>query len=639
MGGDVTDNSVKLYDSKIVGNQGGSGGSAGRGGATIFGGASLGAHGGNTTIVSSASGVNYRVGDASGGAGGDVSGNTVELYGTELKGGEGSAARDFNGGHGGGSVLGGFSNGGLAGFVGSRGDEVGSLQQQTAANGGRGGNVTNNHVLLVGSTIVGGAGGADGSSREGGVGGRGGGSIYGGVSTGGLAGFVEANHSFDADGGDSGNVQYNSVEIRDTVITGAAGGTGVLGGHGGGSVFGGLSNGGMGGAPRYDLKLHPASASGGVAGNVTHNSVALHNTTLKGAKGGVSTTNVNVSGIYGHNGGSVYGGMSIGGAGGDSLEGGDGGVAWGGDAGDVTHNNVLISGKTTISENIYGGHSIGGAPSIVLDPEAKPGLGKLAHHNTVTLVGDELAVGTYADDGSYLNTGHIYGGLSLNGDGSVNEDAEFASYYQGNTLNLDGYRGQVAGIHNFENYNWVLPTDVAGGDALVQIVQGGDAVELGHTKHTVAMKSDGNRLNKGDVITLIDQVVGDPTLTTKRITQGNFIVYDATMKVEGKELQLDIAGGARLNPAAQAVLGGRSASLALVNQGADMISDYASTACKNGVFVLADGGTNRHNNGSHLKLNDSRFALGASGCFDLPDQSTLNASAFLEHGRGNYHNR
>ena len=162
--------------------------------------------------------------------------------------------------------------------------------------------------------------------------------------------------------------------------------------------------------------------------------------------------------------------------------------------GDATNNSVSIE-DATIDGNVYGGVTSNGN----------------ATNNLITLTGGNVKI-----------AGTVYGGF-FNG-----EVRSAADVFTGNTLNLNHFRGELGGIENVQNYNWILPKDVVNNDALVRIT-GENPVNLANTTHKVAIDNDGNRLTVGDKITLIDKTANAPT-STMEVKQGNFLIYD--MKAE-----------------------------------------------------------------------------------------------------------
>ncbi|MFU1904881.1 autotransporter domain-containing protein [Bordetella avium] len=587
-------------------------------------------------------------------------------------------------GHGGGSVFGGISTGGAAGYSkSSSSSPSSSSSSSSSANGGNGGNVSANTIAITNSTLTGAAAGAGGSVflfgpsasayvyGGGGAAGHGGGSVFGGISTGGAAGYSEAASSFaaaassSANGGDGGAVSANTIAITNSTLTGAAAGAGGsvtssayayggggAAGHGGGSVFGGISTGGAAGnsSSSSSSSLSSSSANGGNGGNVSANTIAITNSTLTGAAAGAggsitssSSSGYGGGGAAGHGGGSVFGGISTGGAAGyaDSFGSATSSSANGGHGGDVTDNKITISGVSKISGDIYGGISQGGAKGKVRSSttitDGIDGQGGLVQNNTITLIGKDITIG-----------GSIYGGRSINGAGVDDHTRAFT----GNTLNLEGYKGSVQGIYNIEKFNWVLPKDVVNGVIMVNIA-GNTPVQLDNTKHTAAMYNDGNRLNTGDKITLIDKVQGTPSFASNQtVKQGHFILYDANLAVEANKLVLTIAQdgkgdgtgtAGRINPTAKAFLEGRASSAALANQGADMVSDNAMAAARvsagggnAGMFMGSAGGSNRYKTGSHIDVRDINLALGVSKGLSWKGSSAVTLGAFVEYGQGNY---
>ena len=162
--------------------------------------------------------------------------------------------------------------------------------------------------------------------------------------------------------------------------------------------------------------------------------------------------------------------------------------------GDATNNSVSIE-DATIDGNVYGGYTSNGN----------------ATNNLITLTGGNVKIG-----------GTIYGGFF---DG---ETRSAGDVFTGNTLNLVHFRGDLGGIENVQNYNWILPKDVVNNETLVRIT-GENPVNLANTTHKVAIDNDGNRLTVGDKITLIDKTTNAPT-STMEVKQGNFLIYD--MKAE-----------------------------------------------------------------------------------------------------------
>ncbi len=709
----VKSNSVTLVDVTIDGGAGGAGGSSttsgggagGAGGATVFGGLSMGGAGGAGDAALNTENSESRGGN--GGASGVVSNNIISLDHTTLNGGIGGNGGQGGGigGIGGGSVIGGLSTGGGGGN--------GSNSKKYNGNGGDSGDVINNRIKIVDSTLNGNAGGTGGSishtitilDEEGeksvsmggsGAGGTGGGSVFGGISLGGAGGYGSQGGLINGVGGNAGTVSGNIIILERVELHGGAGGaagkiegennsnegSGIRGSDGG-SIYGGASVGGAGGIG-YDATQ--TNGNGGKGGNVTNNRISLTDVTLYGTK---TTTN-------GENKSGVYGGISIGGDGGfgDISKSIDKNGGKGGDAGDVSSNRIEISGKSAINKDIYGGLSQGGKAGTHFDDKNKlvnseVGFGGDANHNSVTLNGDQIVIGESDERGNVIKYGSIWGGRSLNGDG---QDSLTADVFSGNTLNLNGYRGTVAGIHNFENYNWTLPTDVKNGDTVIKIAEGGTPVDLTNTKHTIAgLDPNGPRFMAGDMVTMIDKSAGSWSPASYTLKQGQFIFYDTTLKQNKAGdntafiLQInkktdktpghdhgddhdhtgDNTGdnngnnsgdhnnpgqsAAQLNPQSKTYSEGRAASLAFVSQGSDIIANSMGTISSMATrtdhrfnhplyvpFIITGGSSSRYQTGSHVEIDGFNMIAGLAFGFNLEAGHKVTTGAFFEYGRGTY---
>ncbi|UXM95777.1 autotransporter outer membrane beta-barrel domain-containing protein [Bartonella sp. HY329] len=335
----------------------------------------------------------------------------------------------------------------------------------------------------------------------------------------------------------------------------------------------------------------------------------------------------------------------------------------------IASNTIELSGLTTIDGSLYGGYAINGADA-----------GHVTN-NTVTLNGDQLNI-----------LGSLYGGYSITSSGEVNN--EFDRVVAGNTLNLNQYRGGVSGIYNFENYNWLLPSSVVNNDVLIHITDN-DAVNLDNTNHSVAMINDGNRLNEGDEITMIDRAVGNPAATPTQVTQGQFIIYDVSVKVtddnrfvlkvngktDGEETDTDGTDGHEtdtggtdgneadngggdtdgtsvkpekpagyINPRSKAFSEGRIAGLAFLNQANDLIATAGIDNIRIMVranedeiyrphfipFMIANGSTQRYKTGSHVDIDGFNMAVGLATGFETKGNHKVTLGSFFEYGHGTY---
>ncbi|MHC5307332.1 hypothetical protein [Bartonella sp. LJL80] len=425
-------------------------------------------------------------------------------------------------------------------------------------------------------------------------------------------------------------------------------------------------------------------------GKVSGNSIDFSKGTISGSlSGGESSTNDAVENRVTVTGGYVafvYGGSSSSKqATGNTvnIDGGSVRFVFGGitpGSGLVSENTVNVTAGT-VSRTIYGGQSSGGVSSsnkvniyggtINADVIGGSTSSGQAVNNTVALFGEKMSI-----------IGSLYGGYDYN--------ANAVEIFSGNTLNLNEYRGSVKGIYNFENYNWILPKNVVSGDTLIKIT-GNDSVNLTGTTQTVAMTNDGNVLNVGDSITLIDKAHG---FGSKDITvsQGFFLNYNMEVSDSSNALVLTVkqqtevdpnppkpdpdpepspgpdpkpeptpdpepgippvkpVDPIELNPSSNAFSAGRAASLAFLTQGSDLIAIHGGNAARAALaaadadvshygfvpFIVTSGGSSRYKTGSHIDVKGVNTALGIASGLSFGAGHQLTLAAFYEFGRGNY---
>ena len=323
--------------------------------------------------------------------------------------------------------------------------------------------------------------------------------------------------------------------------------------------------------------------------------------------------------------------------------------------GDATENKVTVSAKSS-AQNVIGGQSQNGgaiANSVAIEDATITGdvfggisSGSSATKNIVTLMGKSVGI-----------SGSVYGGYDA--------AASSNDVFTGNTLNLNEFRGSMAGIYNFENYNWVLPKDIVNNDTLIHIT-GTNPVDLAKTSHTVSLLNDGNRLHVNDKITLIDKSKNGPDVSSLEVHQGNFIIYDMKLQQENDGYVLtavnvtdtsdnggdnsgdELAG--RINPRSKAFSEGRVASLGFLNQAADLIANSGIRSAKAAVlegadkawnmnlmpFFVIDGSSNRYKTGSHADVDGFNMAVGLASGFEIANKHAVTLGAFFEYGRGTY---
>lgn len=613
---DVTDNTVEISDGNVR--------------SDIYGGYSVEANAtDNKVLISGGELRGYIMGGDSGGAAGDATNNYVEISGGTIAGGifggtsdgaeasnntvaisggevsdnvyggDGEAAATSNtveisGGVLKGVVYGGHSeDGNAAGNTVSISEDDGATSINKHVYGGysANGNATGNHLNISSGTIQNMTGGLSNSGEaSGNIVDISGGAInwvYGGST--GLGGTAATNNKVSISGNAviAGKVHggYGRGVANNTVdISGGTIGSDVYGGSGFGSdpvkdnkVF--IS----GGVINSLVRGGSASGSGDAIGNMVDISGGTVNATVFGSHisspdASASNNTVNVSG--GHITGSVYGSF---------------GFAFS-SAGNATENTVHISGGQ-IDQSIYGGS------------------GAVATHNRVILSGAPTIGGS------------IYGG---------NQSADVT----GNTLEIRSKGLNAASTYNFEQYHFLLPSDIQADDVMLTLGGGGNPTDISNTQVGVAMQSGGT-LQTGDQVTLIRN---DNGLNTDGLIQTNITAYQGI----SLEYEFDLGSDSNnlyattrtveVRDQTKAPLEGRVGAMAFTQQGADMIAGAAMEDIRSGgtgAFGMIAGSDSRYNTGSHVDVDGVTLLLGAKKGFQTQSGS-LAAGAFFEAGWGNY---
>ena len=185
-------------------------------------------------------------------------------------------------------------------------------------------------------------------------------------------------------------------------------------------------------------------------------------------------------------------------------------------------NTVIISGGT-VDGNVYGGHA---------QTNAISGAGLTANDNIVTISGNPV----------FGAASTLYGGFIRNGNG----DEAPGATYSGNTLNIFQTSGlKVAGLANFQNLNFYIPTSLGNGGTMLTVT--GTAKIDGATVNTgIAIDGGSSPLQTGDYVVLINAgtLIGTPANSTSKGEgmQGVSLLYDFAIKTEGNQLVATVAG-------------------------------------------------------------------------------------------------
>lgn len=472
--------------------------------------------------------------------------------------------------------------------------------------------------------------------------------VYGGVSTDAGA----SHNTVTMSGGTALNDLYggyspNGGAISNTVTVS----DGTVGGNLlGGTVFGGRSLDG-------EASFNTVTISGGTVHGAVYSGYSRNG-------GAISNTVVVLGGTVRN---SVYGGYSdyvevsrnavtvSGGAVGDSVYGGRGFNV------NTSRNAVTVSGGG-VDQNVYGGYSMNGD----------------AINNTVKMSGGAVS-------------GHVYGGYSSSGNASSNIVTISGGYIGGNVFGgysasggattgnrviLDGSPGFGSGqpiiyggnngatgnileirsknlkpgfVGNFEEYHFLLPADTKHGDIILNLTAT-TQVDISGAKIGVAMQSGGGLLKKGDEVTLIHTlaVMNASNIEQMSLTgyQGVSLEYSFSLSSKPSDLFAIVTSAPAVRDQAKAPIEGRASTMALSQQGADLLAGTGMNNALSAVggaggasgiasFGALSGGRSRYHSGSHTDVNGVGLMLGLAKNFSM-DSGSLSAGAFFEGGRGHY---
>ena len=353
-----------------------------------------------------------------------------------------------------------------------------------------------------------------------------------------------------------------------------------------------------------------------------------------------------------------------------------GGVAHGHGA-KASGNEIVISGG-----NLGGGYStysvVGGLASSSGD-----GTSAIANDNKITVTGGTLASGIYGASveakksasaqaigntisigGEAKVSGDVYGAFIWNAadvkdmevhDNSINisgnadiSNAKLSGSNinsSGNTLTIDGWRGNVQSINNFdtvkfENLDWQdneIIMDIADGE---HSKLNASHVEADHIHFN---GSDGIDVN--DEITLIKADDNKLDVNASEIRSGGFTAGvaaegDGEAVMKNGQLVYKITG---LHTAKQTrlVAENRAVAAAFVNQGTDLISDSLDALSRDGsygikTFAAVHGNASKYDVNSDIKINGWSTIAGVGNAAQFNNGDEFSWGVFYENGSGNY---
>lgn len=327
-------------------------------------------------------------------------------------------------------------------------------------------------------------------------------------------------------------------------------------------------------------------------GNAENNTVEIYSGNIVNAYGGVSNSegNADLNKIY-MKGGTV---TSV-----------NGGYTANGDA---TGNTVNITGGS-ITGNVAGGN-------INTSSNCK------ATGNTISISGSPD-----------LSGATLYGGYGT-GTGS--------DIRTGNTLDIKASGLSAQNVKNFDTMNFTVSSDVKPGDTILTL-NGAEKTDISDVTINVTVAPRTQPLNKGDQVCLLRNSKG---------IEGNFIEGELTVQqgfsanytlalTTGTSLDFEVVD-AFASPGSKSFLEGRTAMLAFVNQGAELIAERGMEAARQEAlegsltpFLAGQGGKSRYDTGSHVDVTGFSLIAGLTSA-KKTEIGTATMAAFFESGWGDY---
>ena len=239
---------------------------------------------------------------------------------------------------------------------------------------------------------------------------------------------------------------------------------------------------------------------------------------------------------------NVYGGYSeqgnvekntvtiTGGTAGDDVYGGDS------YSGNAENNTVTISGGT-VEEDVVGGRTNSGnaenntvtitGGTVEYDVFGGDSYSGNAENNTVTISGGKVEGTVY---GGYSSTRNATGNKVIlskqeGGTAPVISGTLFGGYsYDGGTVSNNTLQVEAVGlsapeIQNFDNYRFVLPSDIEANEVMLELKNQGSKLEIDANRVDMAVaKGSGLNIDFGESVTLLEKTGGSGAFSVENLT-------------------------------------------------------------------------------------------------------------------------
>ena len=282
--------------------------------------------------------------------------------------------------------------------------------------------------------------------------------------------------------------------------------------------------------------------------------------------------------------------------------------AWGGKSvlGKTAEGNVLTVTGGKITDTAYGGTSSKGKAQnnkLVMrggDVQTlKGGFGKTATDNTVDVFGGTVrgdVYGGHATDGDASNnTVNLYGGVQI---GGTIHGGKASGASKNNTLVVHSFGTQAKDFDNVQNLHFYVPAGTTPAETRTMLtLTNTGAKDVKGLKFGVGIAGDAKAFKPGDAISLLktagtlatDAELKNDGKNTMTATQGGILDYTLSLAQRGNNELIATVKKVAANDRSKSPVETRVAASALLNAGADLLSNVGYTAAAEAAAVISAG--------------------------------------------------
>ena len=305
--------------------------------------------------------------------------------------------------------------------------------------------------------------------------------------------------------------------------------------------------------------------------------------------------------------------------------------AWGGKSvlGKTAEGNVLTVTGGKITDTAYGGTSSKGKAQnnkLVMrggDVQTlKGGFGKTATDNTVDVFGGTVrgdVYGGHATDGdASKNTVNLYGGVQI---GGTIHGGKASGASKNNTLAVRSFGTQAKDFDNVQNLHFYVPAGTTPAETRTMLtLTNTGAKDVKGLRFGVGIAGDAKAFKPGDAISLLKTagtLVTDAELkndgkNTMTATQGGILDYTLSLAKRGESELIATVKKVAANDRSKSPVETRVAASALLNAGADLLSNVGYTAAAEAAAVISAGTASAGSSAEGTRNTDAGLAAAES---------------------------